>query len=597
MIELGSRPYSRRAFSTRSLVRVVVVAFAVLAAVPAHTAYADNWLFTGSMNQSRYGHTATLLPDGKVLVVGGWLADTSAELYDPATGIWSVTGSTTGGHRGGHVAVLLPNGKVLVAGGQWPGTLYSRTAEIYDPATGTWTPTGDMTVGRGNGPNATLLPDGTVLVAGGHGDFPTFPQVRVHDTAEIYDPATGTWTPTVGSMSSPHDSHVQELLPDGRVLVASGNTGGGGVTNVSEIYDPATGLFSLTASMITTRSHPRWTSVSLPNGKVLVAGGHFSGNVSAAELYDPATGTWTATGSMTTPREFHAMTLLPGGQVLAAGGGGVDAGGGYSRRSSAELYDPNSGTWSSVSSMAVPRQAASATVLPSGVVLVAAGFPTTGTAELYESSPSGPPDTDGDGVSDDADAFPNDPSETADSDGDGVGDNGDAFPNDPGETADSDGDGVGDNGDAFPNDPSETADSDGDGVGDNGDAFPNDPSETADSDGDGVGDNGDAFPNDPNETTDSDGDGVGDNGDPYPNSDTSPTVIVGGTNTGVENRETGPGTTLSDLVNASADSCGAGAKNHGAFVSCMSHALNDLRSQGAISGRDRGAIQSSVAKK
>ena len=127
------------------------------------------------------------------------------------------------------------------------------------------------------------------------------------------------------------------------------------------------------------------------------------------------------------------------------------------------------------------------------------------------------PDSDGDGVRDDADDFPNDPNETIDSDGDGVGDNSDVFPNDPNETIDSDGDGVGDNSDAFPNDPNETLDSDGDGVGDNSDEFPNDLNETIDSDGDGVGDNSDLFPNDPNEYLDSDDDGVGDNSDVFPN--------------------------------------------------------------------------------
>ncbi|WP_187265440.1 GLUG motif-containing protein [Reinekea thalattae] len=109
---------------------------------------------------------------------------------------------------------------------------------------------------------------------------------------------------------------------------------------------------------------------------------------------------------------------------------------------------------------------------------------------------SSPADTDGDGVSDNADAFPNDPAETTDTDGDGVGDNADVFPNDPSETTDTDNDGVGDNADAFPNDPAETTDTDGDGVGDNADAFPNDPSETTDTDGDGVGDNADIDDND-----------------------------------------------------------------------------------------------------
>jgi beta-glucanase (GH16 family) len=138
-------------------------------------------------------------------------------------------------------------------------------------------------------------------------------------------------------------------------------------------------------------------------------------------------------------------------------------------------------------------------------------------ADAFPNNASEDTDTDSDGVGNNADAFPNDPSETADSDNDGVGDNSDAFPNDASETSDTDSDGVGDNSDAFPNNPSETADSDNDGVGDNSDAFSNDASETSDTDRDGVGDNSDAFPNDPSESADSDNDGVGDNSDAFPN--------------------------------------------------------------------------------
>ena len=151
--------------------------------------------------------------------------------------------------------------------------------------------------------------------------------------------------------------------------------------------------------------------------------------------------------------------------------------------------------------------------------------------DAFPNDPTESADSDEDGVGDNADAFPNDATETVDSDGDGVGDNGDVFPNDATESADSDGDGVGDNADAFPNDATESADSDGDGVGDNADAFPNDATESVDSDEDGVGDNADAFPNDPTETNDSDGDGVGDNADAFPN-DESETVDSDGDGVG-----------------------------------------------------------------
>src|SRR5258708_391537 len=145
------------------------------------------WSLTGSMNVARVGHTATLLPNGKVLVVGGSsaflaggilgmlknlkthpaVALTSAELYDPSTAMWSLTGSTHYG-RFGHIATLLSNGKVLVTGG------YSKTgntAELYNPKSGKWTRTGSMQVPR-DVATATLLPSGKVLVAGGF-DFDT----------------------------------------------------------------------------------------------------------------------------------------------------------------------------------------------------------------------------------------------------------------------------------------------------------------------------------------------------------------------------------------------------------------------------------------
>jgi len=180
------------------------MAILALVLVSQNVSAQTSWALTGNLVQYRYGHTSTLLPNGKVLIAGGWYADQHAELYDATTGTFSVTGTMNGGHRNGHFAVLLPNGKVLVGGGQWPGTAYSSTVELYDPATGLWTLTGSMNQNRGNGPAATLLPNGKVLVAGGTGDYPTFPHQRSNVSAELYDPATGVWT-TTGNMATGRD--------------------------------------------------------------------------------------------------------------------------------------------------------------------------------------------------------------------------------------------------------------------------------------------------------------------------------------------------------------------------------------------------------
>jgi uncharacterized repeat protein (TIGR01451 family) len=293
------------------------------------------WSVTGSMSTARGTHTATLLPNGTVLVAGGGstggVATATAELYDPATGTWSVTGSmsTARAEHGGwqQQAPLLPNGQVLVAGGRdvadgcsSQGGTATATAELYDPVTGTWSVTGSMAVIRQDH-EATLLPNGTVLVEGGQDGINT-----VYDSAELYDPATGTWSVT-GSMSTGRRSHEATLLDSGEVLVPGGATSSG-VAATAEIYDPATGTWSVTGSMTFVRAI--YSSTLLLDGTVLVAGG--VGGGSSAELYDPATGTWSLTGSMNTSRVLHTATRLLDGTVLVAGGNGGD--------SSAELYDP-----------------------------------------------------------------------------------------------------------------------------------------------------------------------------------------------------------------------------------------------------------------
>ena len=165
--------------------------------------------------------TATLLADGRVLVVGGGPdpdVQASAELFDPSTGRWTATGSMSTA-RGGHTATLIRDGRVLVAGGYnggGGGYATSSAAGLYDPGTGRWTATGSMGSGR-QGHSATLLPDGRVLVAGGFSSAFT----DKLSAAELYDPGTGRWTAT-GSMVTARGGHTATLLPDGRVLVAGG---------------------------------------------------------------------------------------------------------------------------------------------------------------------------------------------------------------------------------------------------------------------------------------------------------------------------------------------------------------------------------------
>jgi len=203
---------------------------------------------------------------------------------------------------------LLPNGKVLVAGGYNDTYLgsYLPSAELYDPVTGTWTPTGSMNIAR-ECHTATLLSNGQVLVAGGYND-------NYLSSAELYDPATGTWTPT-GSMTAARMLHTAALTPNGQVLVA------GGCNSVSdaELYDPATGMWTPTGLMISVRvSH---TATVLTNGQVLAIGGYdYTNLLSSAELYDPATGTWTNTGAMVDIIDFGLETTWNWGGQGTGGG-------------------------------------------------------------------------------------------------------------------------------------------------------------------------------------------------------------------------------------------------------------------------------------
>ncbi|NOJ91434.1 kelch-like protein [Corallococcus coralloides] len=308
-------------------------------------------------NSFRLSNTATLLPDGQVLVAGGreeqgHTCQYSAELYDPAANLWRATGSMLA-CRYGHTATLLPNGKVLVAGGRGQ-VVNTETAELYDPASGTWSATGSMTNPRA-GQTATLLLDGKVLVQSGM-------------TAELYDPASGTWSAT-GSLAEVRFVNSATLLTNGKVLVAGGRNDLGEDLTTAELYDPATGTWSLTGSPVAPAGE--WAA-RLPDGKVLVVEGL------AAQLYDPSSGTWSLTGSPAEPLG-GPMTLLLTGKVLVTGssqGGTLTI---------AELYDPVSGTWSPTGSMIEPRspEEYTATLLLDGRVLAVGGSYSSYSSELY----------------------------------------------------------------------------------------------------------------------------------------------------------------------------------------------------------------------
>jgi hypothetical protein len=337
------------------------------------TSMALSWSPTGNLATARYLHTATLLPNGKVLVAGGQGNNgfpNITELYDPATEIWNLTSNLTTG-RYFHTATLLPNGKVLVVGGNNGDSLAS--AELYDPALGTWSQTGSLAIARDRH-TATLLPNGKVLVAGGYSTN------SIQASAELYDPALETWTATGGFVTA-RTQHTATLLPNGKVLVAGGR-GNSGYPNSAELYDPAIGIWTATANLAIARvSH---TMTLLPNGKVLVAGGHDgSFNMSSSELYDPATATWSPTGNLATARYLHTATLLPNGNVIVAGGINSISG----ILSSSEPYDPAAEMWGTYGNLNTARYLHTATLLQNGRVLIAGGIAISGylsSAEITE---------------------------------------------------------------------------------------------------------------------------------------------------------------------------------------------------------------------
>jgi hypothetical protein len=333
------------------------------------------WESAGTMLVQRMSHTATMLPSGRVLFVGGGPAPTGAvaELYDPATGTFTMTGALAYA-RMLHTATLLASGSVLVVGGMSDGGYPSQIppSELYDVASGTFSPTGSPSTPRLSHA-AVKLPSGKVLIAGGVD--------TVHNTinsAEIYDPTTGRFSPA-GSMSAARGGPQAVLLATGKVLVLGdgGPFGEPFGLQTAELFDPATTTFSMTGNLAAYRNDP--VATLLASGKVLVTGGaDLQGNsLPSAETYDPSSGTFSPTpGPLAIGRVEHTATLLPSGEVLVARGINTAA----EPLATEELYEPATGTFVPGGTGVAARSGHTATLLPSGGLLLAGGYSALDTA-------------------------------------------------------------------------------------------------------------------------------------------------------------------------------------------------------------------------
>ena len=284
------------------------------------------------MRTMRHSHSATLLPNGKVLIAGGYAAGsevtTSAELFDPVTHTFTPTGALRGA-RAGHVAVLLTNGKVLMAGGVGPSWSFLSSAELYDPATGQFSPTGSMTESRESHVAARLL-DGRVLIAGGHRDRRE--NIKLYTSAEVYDAITGLFK-RVGDMQVRRHKHDATLLQDGRVLVTGGSDerDDKGAYNSTEFFDPNSNTFTMGPAMQRARYKHNGTAVTLPNSVVLIAGG-----ATEAETFDPETQRFTLVSAQSRMAGQFSAAARTGNEVLITGGYGNGTG----PRPAAWVYRP-----------------------------------------------------------------------------------------------------------------------------------------------------------------------------------------------------------------------------------------------------------------
>jgi Kelch motif/Galactose oxidase, central domain len=339
---------ARSVFATMASVLVIS-----LNATVAVSAASNPWSPAAPMAQPHQAAAATVLANGKVLVVGSFSQPgNGAELYDPSTDSWSATGPMIV-PRGLATATLLASGKVLVAGGIAADTGHSTTrVEIYDPATNAWSPAAGMSVPRSSH-TATLLQSGKVLVAGGQN------LSGYIATAELYDPSSDGWTPAA-TMDAGYALSYATLLASGKVLITGGATLGDGR---AELYDPAANRWTNAG----TAGRIAETATRLGDGRVLI-----TGQGGEAYLYDPAVNRWSVAASMLQNRMDPSATLLSDGRVLIAGGTAI-IDGDQAWLTSAEIYDAVANRWSPAGCMAQARWEQTATLLPTKKVLIAGG--------------------------------------------------------------------------------------------------------------------------------------------------------------------------------------------------------------------------------
>lgn len=358
----------------------------VLALVCASALCAQTFTPTGSMNEARVQHTATLLNNGKVLVTGGPSA--TAEIYDPATGTWRYALHSMAYARQAHTAVKLNNGKVLIAG----GTSSPAAGEVFDPATEQFTLTNAMNAYHGLSPGILLNDGRALLITGSLWFFGV-------GFSEIYDPFTNSWT-TTPAISVGFSLMAGVVLADGTVLAVEGYDG---YTPTAypfvQRYNPAINTVTAMANAVVSRL--QHTATLMPDGKILIAAGSDpSYSVASTELYDPAAppnGQSQLSTSLNQGRRGHTATLMPNGDVLVVGGSQSAHGCCFAANLSlAELRDHSSGIWTPAGNTAVPRgYGHTATLLPSGTVLVtggATGFEnrsSLNTAEIWNAGAAG----------------------------------------------------------------------------------------------------------------------------------------------------------------------------------------------------------------
>jgi N-acetylneuraminic acid mutarotase len=325
------------------------------------------WSSTGPLVVPRAYHKAVTLDGGNILVSGGASGEdylSSCEIYNVVDGSWSLTDSLKT-KRYLHTMTLLQNGKVLITGGAYASGnrfYHLRSCELYDPVTSRWTVINQMNYARA-GHTATLLSNGKVLVTGGlYFDGSNDIYLR---SCELYDPVADQWVLT-DSMSVRRKDHTATLLPNGNVLVVGGHYA---ITYPydtylmsCELFNANTESWTVTDSLSTPLAGQR--SVILSNGNILVAGGYYAIHIS--ELFNPVSMTWSTTGSLRVGRNDHSVTLLPNGNVLAVGD--------QTKNNRCELYNPTERTWVLTDSLRYDVFDHSSILLNNNKVLVSGGI-------------------------------------------------------------------------------------------------------------------------------------------------------------------------------------------------------------------------------